>query len=817
MLAVTALGAFTAPALAQDVLVSNSGQTAAVAFQSVGSSSGTFFTQRFHTGDNPGGYTLSAVGITLGSNGLSGTETLDLHVYTSNSAGTAGSLLHTLSPPATPASAIAIDQIVDFTAPADVTLSADTDYHVAVTSSGSSSDVGLKVTLSNVETGESDWTIEDALRSQGVLDTDGHAFLVRVKGSKNNSPATGDPVITGIARVGETLGVDTSAIADPDDLPGTFSYQWIRVDGGTETEITGETSATYTLVDADRGKKVKVRVSFTDNAGNPESRPSGAYPSSASIVAPPGAPASLTAAAGDGRVRLVWTAPADPGSSAVTGYQVRYAQGASVPAGTAWSAVSLDRAYLTLLVEGLANGAAHALEVRAVNSAGGGAAATMSATPAGGCSPPALGARREVWSGTMMVGKNRSPDSSGLTWGSLNAGFIAGSFGSLSSSSGISFMIGAARYDITTISMPVRTVGFRLLDVNFSDMLLPGPVKAALQLHSCGETRDFSAADIGNGTYYRWLDVETTIDFSLYATREIALSLPANNDATGAPVIVSDIAGMAHVGRTLTASAGMVADADGRPSALNYQWFQVDSSSSVETEIDGATSTTYTPTTADLGHRLKVKVSFTDNLGSPEVRESLETPTVEQPTLMTIAEASATEGSALTFAVTLSPATDRAVTVNWAVSTSGGNTASTNDLTGTTSGGLTFAANETSQTITLNTVQDEIYEGDETFTVTLSGPSNAVLGTDSAATGTIVNDEALPTVTLVLADDTIRESDDPNQSGDQHRTTVTATLDIAIEGNLRITIDSGPALHFPPGDGVRTRLTIPPGRRRATQ
>ena len=786
MLAVTALGAFTAPALAQDVLVSNSGQTAAVALQDVGSSSGTFFTQRFHTGDNPGGYTLSAVGITLGSNSLSGMETLDLHVYTSNSAGTAGSLLHNLSPPATPASAIAIDQIVDFTAPADVPLSADTDYHVAVTSSGSSSDVGLKVTLSNVETGESDWTIEDALRSQGVLDTSGSAFLVRVKGSKNNSPATGDPVITGTARVGETLGVDTSAIADPDDLPGTFTYQWIRVDGGTETEITGETSATYTLVDADKGKKVKVRVSFTDNAGNPESRPSGAYPSSGSIVAPPGAPASLTAEAGDGRVRLVWTAPADPGSSAVTGYQVRYAQGASVPAGTAWSA---DSVHLTLLVEGLANGAAHALEVRAVNSAGGGAAATMSATPAAGCSPPALGARREVWSGTMMVGKNRSPDSSGLTWGSLNAGFIAGSFGSLSSSSGTSFMIGAARYDITTISMPVRSRGYRLLDVNFSNRLLPGPVKAALQLHSCGETRDFSAADSSNRTYYRWLNVETTIDFSLYATREIALSLPANNPATGAPVIVSDIAGMAHVGRTLTASAGMVADADGRPSALNYQWFRVDGSN-VETEIDSATGTTYTPTAADLGHRLKVKVSFYDNLGSPEVRESLETPTVEQPTLMTIAEESATEGSALTFDVTLSPATDRAVTVNWAVSTSGaGNTASTNDLTGTTSGRLTFAANETSQTITLNTLQDEIYEGDETFTVTLSGPSNAVLGTDSAATGTIVNDEALPTMTLVLADDTIRESDDPNQSGNQHRTTVTATLDIAIEGEVRVTID----------------------------
>ena len=341
---------------------------------------------------------------------------------------------------------------------------------------------------------------------------------------------------------------------------------------------------------------------------------------------------------------------------------------------------------------------------------------------------------------------------------------------------------------------------------------LPDPVEAALQLHSCGETRDFSATEFGNNIQFSWVGRSLTIDFSLYPTRQLALSLPPNNAATGAPTIVSAIAGKAQVGRTLTASAATVADVDGLPSALNYKWYRVDGSN-VEMEINGATGTTYTPAAADLGHTLKVKVSFYDNLGGEEVRESLETPTVEQPTL-TIEEASATEGSALTFAVTLSPATDRAVTVNWTVSTSGGNTASTNDLSGTTSGRLTFAANETSQTITLNTVQDEIYEADETVTVTLSGPSNAVLGTQRAATGTIFNDEALPTMTLVLAEDTIRESDDPNQTGDQHRTTYTATLDIAIEGDVRVRVESGPALRLGSSGNVElTRHTIPSGQK----
>ena len=121
-----------------------------------------------------------------------------------------------------------------------------------------------------------------------------------------------------------------------------------------------------------------------------------------------------------------------------------------------------------------------------------------------------------------------------------------------------------------------------------------------------------------SGSRYTWIGRSLAIDFSLYPTREIALSLPANNAATGEPAIVSDIADKAHVGRTLTASAGTVADDDGLPSALTYQWYRVDGSNSVETEIGSAT--TYTPTAADIGHTLKVKALFQDDLGEVEER-----------------------------------------------------------------------------------------------------------------------------------------------------------------------------------------------------
>ena len=82
-----------------------------------------------------------------------------------------------------------------------------------------------------------------------------------------NSPAIGKPGITGAVRVGGVLTVDVSGIADSDGVPSLFSYQWVRVDGSDEDDISGATGSTYQLVSADVGKKLKVEVSFIDGSG----------------------------------------------------------------------------------------------------------------------------------------------------------------------------------------------------------------------------------------------------------------------------------------------------------------------------------------------------------------------------------------------------------------------------------------------------------------------------------------------------------------------------------------------------------------------
>ena len=104
-----------------------------------------------------------------------------------------------------------------------------------------------------------------------------------------NTPATGEPGITGTARVGETLTATTAGIEDEDGMTGAvFAYQWVRHDltSATDTDIEGATGSTYTVTEADSGKAIKVRVTFTDDAGNEESLTSNAVAASPPLAIP---------------------------------------------------------------------------------------------------------------------------------------------------------------------------------------------------------------------------------------------------------------------------------------------------------------------------------------------------------------------------------------------------------------------------------------------------------------------------------------------------------------------------------------------------
>ena len=106
----------------------------------------------------------------------------------------------------------------------------------------------------------------------------------------------------------------------------------------------------------------------------------------------------------------------------------------------------------------------------------------------------------------------------------------------------------------------------------------------------------------------------------------------------------------------------------------------------------------------------------------------------------TVSEPSEGSTANLAFTVTLDPASSEQVTVDYA--TSDGTAAAGSDYTAT-SGTLTFAAGETSKTVSVPVLADGHDDGGETLTLTLSNASGARI-TDAAATGTITNDGHIP-------------------------------------------------------------------------
>ena len=90
------------------------------------------------------------------------------------------------------------------------------------------------------------------------------------------------------------------------------------------------------------------------------------------------------------------------------------------------------------------------------------------------------------------------------------------------------------------------------------------------------------------------------------------------------------------------------------------------------------------------------------------------------------------------FVVSLSSASSQPVSVNY--TTQDGTAIAGSDFIAT-AGTLTFAAGETSRTVTVPVLGDLAFEGDEAFSLVISLPTNAVLGS-SIATGRILNDDA---------------------------------------------------------------------------
>ena len=592
-------------------------------------------------------------------------------------------------------------------------------------------------------------TADNDLAATAPTDTDEPTFEM-----DNTIPTFASGTANGILIV-----LTFSEELDPDSLPPGSAFD---ISAGTTTtvdnvSITG-TMVTLTVTPAilvDQHVVVSNNaydgagsVPLKDFAGNEVLPASQSTSYTLTNETPIGPPASLTAEAGDGRVRLVWTNPA--GISQPVSYAYRYAAGASVPVGTAWTGTASDEG-LTDLVSGLANGTTHTFELRGVRDSEVGATATVSATPMADTCMLDLGDRREVWSATMTVG--RSIDSEN---GQTTAGYVRGNYGSLGQH-GDRIIIGGTSYTIKYIYTIVRGDGTRrhlFLELVDFDRFTSA-VKGALRVHWCSDSSGFADP---TGAGYQASNNHNA-DWSLYDTRDLALSLPANNSATGTPMIT----GTAVAAQALTASTTGISDPDGLPSAFAYQWKRVDSDGMSNPTNIGADSATYTLTDNEVGKKVLVEVSFTDSLTGAESLASAAHPSTgtvraadtTAPTVKSITPqdptSSPTNSDSLTWRVTFSEAVSNVDSADFVIT---GTTATltvtaVTSMTGvydvTASGGnldsldgtvtLAFAANQnivdpSDNTLTATAptgINDPTFELDNTVPTFVSGTANGTL------------------------------------------------------------------------------------------
>ena len=421
---------------------------------------------------------------------------------------------------------------------------------------------------------------EDCAAQGAICTEDGRPLSNRLEmtvtgplSADQNTEATGSPTISGTAQVDETLTADTSGITDADGLTNvSYSYQWIRNDGTNDADIGGQTGSTYTLVSADEGKSIKVRVTFTDDAGNEETLTSAA---TADVGEPQFLVSNLGAGvSGAGGIqRTLYTARSGFAQAFTTG-----AKTGGYPLGSVGIQVSH-------FYDGSTVGDHLQVTINGVASEGEPGDAHCTLTNPSSFSTPGVSA--------------------------FEAPTGAGSCAQLATET--TYFVVIEWVD------PSGTDHFALIPQTY-----PTEESAATE-EDPGGAEGWSIADQSyyltvSSNDWTWTAYDQTASFKIVVKEAAVTAAEANSPATGAPTI----SGTAQVGETLTADTSPIADEDGLENvSYSYQWIRSDNGA--DTDIAGETDSTYTLVLADLGKTIEVQVTFTDDDDNAETLTSVAT------------------------------------------------------------------------------------------------------------------------------------------------------------------------------------------------
>ena len=260
------------------LLVGNTGQTAVttsyISILPATASTPTRVAQSFTTGSEDN-YLITSLKAFVST----GTPTAEIW---DDKSGAPGEKVGDLTNPDSIPSGAVPDQLIEFSA-ADVSLDRETTYWVLFTLDSGQIRVRTTTLTDEDDGSEEKWAIGDdfsAFIHEGTAWETGMSdqlesgpVMIQVNGVvlNSNDEPVGGLLLSGAAQVGEVLTVDMSSVSDPNGLAdATFEYQWVRIDGDTETDIGSATGTSYTLTAGDEGKRIKLKVTYTDDAGYDE-------------------------------------------------------------------------------------------------------------------------------------------------------------------------------------------------------------------------------------------------------------------------------------------------------------------------------------------------------------------------------------------------------------------------------------------------------------------------------------------------------------------------------------------------------------------
>ena len=173
---------------------------------------------------------------------------------------------------------------------------------------------------------------------------------------------------------------------------------------------------------------------------------------------------------------------------------------------------------------------------------------------------------------------------------------------------------------------------------------------------------------------------------------------------------------------------------------------------------------------------------------------------VEPPRQISISDASATEGGAVEFTVSLDAPSANPITATYA--TANGTAVAPGDYTSAT-GTVTFAPGDTSETVSVQTIDDALVEGTETFDVLVNNPTGNAAIADGTGVGTINDNDVEPQRQISIDDVSVAEG-----SSGQTPAQFTVSLDAASADPITVDFATADGTATAPGDYTAATGTV---------